>query len=140
MTRTYAADTSVPVERSRGEIEKILTKFGADQFGYGVTAEAAMVQFRARGRMIRFTLPLPNPAKYRTPIQRDQATRAAWRSLVLSIKAKTVAVESRIVTFEEEFLAQTVLPEGLTVAQHVLPKIKKAYDENATPSLLPHYK
>jgi hypothetical protein len=140
MTSRYASDTSVPVDRSRSEIEKMLGKFGADQFGYGSTAEAAMVQFRARGRMIRFTLPMPNPAKFRLPSQRDQAMRSAWRALVLSIKAKIVAVEANIVTFEEEFMSQTVMPDGLTVAQHALPKIKTAYAESVTPTLLPHFK
>lgn len=33
MTR-YAANTSVPADRSRGEIERILARYGADSFAY----------------------------------------------------------------------------------------------------------
>lgn len=141
MTRrnTYAGDTSVPIDRSRGEIERILHKFGADQFGYATGVDRASVGFRARGRMIRFTLPMPNPAKFRTPTQRDQAVRAAWRALVLSIKAKVVAVESNIVSFEEEFMPQTVMPDGMTVAEHTLPRIKEAYETRTMPALLPYF-
>jgi len=31
----YAEGTSVPADRSRAEIERTLTRYGADQFAYG---------------------------------------------------------------------------------------------------------
>jgi hypothetical protein len=39
----------------------------------------------------------------------EQAVRQRWRALVLVIKAKLEAVESGITSFEDEFLAHTVL-------------------------------
>lgn len=136
----YAADTSVPVDRSRAEIEKNLQRFGADQFGYAHGVDAATVAFRARGRLIRFNLPLPARNKFSAQTQYDQAVRSAWRALVLSIKAKVVAVDSGIVSFETEFLPFTVMPDGKTVAQHALPAIRDAYAGRQTPCLLPHFK
>ena len=132
----YAAETIVPVERSRAEIEKILERFGADQFGYAASSTHAQVMFRCHGRTIRFDLPLSVAAGERDKAQRD---RAAWRALVLSIKAKCVAVESQIVTFEVEFMPQTVMPDGRTVAQHALPAIEDSYKNRKAQSLLPHF-
>lgn len=43
----YAADTSVSVERSKAEIEKTLTRYGASAFAYGWEGDEAMIQFRA---------------------------------------------------------------------------------------------
>ena len=53
----------------------------------------------------------------------EQACRQRWRALSLCIKAKLEACESGITTFEEEFLAQLVLPGGVTVAEKIMPSI-----------------
>lgn len=134
--RTYAAATIVPAERSRAEIEQLLRRFGADQFGYASSASHAQVMFRANNRTLRFDLPLSVSANDREKAQRD---RSAWRALVLSIKAKIVAIESGIVTFEVEFMPQTVMPDGRTVAQHALPAIAASYEKRSAQSLLPHF-
>jgi len=47
----------------------------------------------------------------------DQVVRVAWRELFLLIKAKLVAVESRRITIQDEFLAYTVMPDGRTVSE-----------------------
>jgi hypothetical protein len=134
----YAADSSVPVERSRQEIEKTLARFGADQFGYATGTDRATVCFRARGRMIRFDLPLP-PRERLSEQQHAQRVRSAWRCLVLSIKAKLAAVESAITSFEQEFMPYTVMPDGRTAAQHALPLIEEAYQGGKVAGLLPHF-
>ena len=150
----YASHTTVTADRSRSEIEQTLTRFGADQFLYGWDNEqnAAVVQFRAKGRMIRFTLPLPDKDDERftlTPTGRrrrdgtgalkewEKATRSVWRSLALVIKAKLVAVEDGITEFEEEFLAQIVLPDNTTVGTWVLPQVERAYEIGEMPMALP---
>lgn len=60
MTR-FAENTSVSVEKSRAEIETILTRYGASQFGYATDTirGLATIQFCAKERHIRFTLNLP---------------------------------------------------------------------------------
>lgn len=153
----YAEGTSVPVERSRGEIEQTLARYGADQFLYGYDQEQAVVAFRADGRQVRFTLPMPDRTSRDITHKRvnqhsggmvvrsqaeqvkayEQAQRQAWRALALVIKAKLEAVESGIVTFEQEFLAHMVLPNGQTVGDWVEPQLAAAYEGGGMPELMP---
>ena len=146
----YAAKTSVGTDRSRGEIERTLERWGADNFAYGKTAEKAMIAFTFEGRQVRFTVPMPNrndkeftrtdTGRVRTESAAteawQQATRQQWRALALVIKAKLAAVESGIVTFEQEFLPHVVMPDGRTVAEHVIPAVAEAYRLTTVPPLL----
>lgn len=146
----FAENTDVPVERSRAEIERNLTRYGADQFFYGWDENGSVfVQFRAHKRMIRFVLSLPDknetrflqtPARNRTR-SADQALaaweqecRRSWRALALVIKAKLEAVATEITSFEAEFLAHIVLPDNTTVHQQVGPLIEEAYSKGRIPS------
>lgn len=146
----YAERTDVSAEKSRNEIEKILRKYGADQFMYGWETKRAMVQFRAHERSIRFIVVMPDQSDFDfTPSQHqrrtpdaalkafEQATRQRWRGLTLVIKAKLEAVEAGITEFEEEFLAHIVLPDGTTVGDWALPQVARAYDMGEMPKALP---
>lgn len=141
MTR-YAQDTSVSSDRSRAEIERILARYGAQQFMYGWDQDSAIVGFVARGRQVRFLLPLPDREAREfthTPSRGnrrsdsqieaayEQAVRQRWRALALVIKAKLEAVEAGIVTFDEEFGMHFMLPNGKTVGEAILPQIDAAY-------------
>ena len=150
----YAADTNVPVDRSKAEIERILARYGATEFASAWSGRTALVAFRAHDRMVKFTLPLPDPAdkQYRhTPTGRvrrgawgedraraawEQDCRQRWRSLALAIKAKLEAVASGIATFEQEFLAHIMLPDGRTVASWISPQIAQAYRDGRVPKAL----
>lgn len=50
----YAEGTDVPVERSRAEIERLLTRYGAQRFMSGWDRESATIAFEANGRRVRF--------------------------------------------------------------------------------------
>jgi len=150
VTYAYAADTSVTSDRSRAEIERTITRYGAQQFAYGWDHGHALVGFKMRDRQVRFALPLPDrqsKAFTRTPTGRgrttvqanaayEQAVRQRWRALALVIKAKLEAVQTGIVTFEQEFAMHMVMPDGSTVADHVLPAIEQAYATGTVPPLL----
>lgn len=60
----YAENTSVPSDRSRAEIEKTLTRYGATAFAYGWSGATAQIMFEIRttrgGRRVRFALPMPD--------------------------------------------------------------------------------
>jgi hypothetical protein len=131
----YAATTRVPVDRTRSEIEQVLTRYGADQFISGWERGRAMLGFRIKNRQVRFelTLPVPDPRR-QTKI--DQETRQRWRALLLVIKAKLEAVASDITTLEQEFLAHIVLPDNSTVGSRLIPQIAAAYDTGKMPKLL----
>lgn len=153
MRRRYAERTEVPVDRSRSEIERLLARYGADQFMYGSDHTRAMIAFRANGKHVRFLLPLPDAKEDRfrkTPTGRirrnpeaptaqyEAECRRRWRALALSIKGKLEAVDTGIAIFDSEFMAHIVMPDGKTVGEHVLPSIDAAYSTGKMPrALLP---
>jgi hypothetical protein len=117
---------------------------------YGWAQESAVVQFIAEGRQIKFVLTLPDRADpefthhSRGPRSDEAALKAweqgcrqRWRALALCIKAKLEAVESGISTFEDEFLAHTVLPDGSTAGDWLRPQIAEVYRTGKMPSMLP---
>src|SRR6266542_3554576 len=84
--RAYAARTTVPVEKTRAEIERLLTKHGAAQLGIVTDADRglAMVLFTLAGRQVRLRVPLPRlddvgPAR-RTSARDRQVERWHQRS------------------------------------------------------------
>ena len=140
----------MPVERSRAEIEKLLSRHRCTKFMAGVDHEAhrATVQFQAHNRIVKFEIDLPNPSdpKFRkmknsylqrstTGVQKavEQEERTKWRALLLVIKAKLEAVESHIATFEDEFLAHVLLPNQQTVAQYIGPTVAQIYETGRMP-------
>jgi hypothetical protein len=146
----YAENTTVSVEKSRAEIERLLTRHKCAKFMAGVDHEQhlATVQFQAHNRIIKFDLTLPNPAdpKFKkiknSYLQRtasgitkvvEQEERRVWRALLLVIKAKLEAVESGIATFEDEFLAHVLLPNQQTVAQFIGPTVDQIYQTGRMP-------
>lgn len=150
----YAQSTEVRSDQSRLEIERTLKRYGADAFMYFEDRGRAAIAFRAAERHIRFMLPLPDPKSREfthTPVkgqirspeaQRDayeQAIRQRWRALALVIKAKLEAVEAGISVFEDEFMANIVLPDGKTVGEFMRPQIESAYRTGNMPPLLPYY-
>ena len=56
----YAATTSVTSEKSRAEIERTLSKYGATSFAYGWEETRSVIGFRIENRQVRFVLPLPD--------------------------------------------------------------------------------
>ncbi len=138
----YAQSTTVSIEKTQSEIQTLLRKFGSDDIGIRTNNEFGQIGFSCRGRLIRFTLPLPLPtdkvfSKDARGFQRtakaglaawEQACRTRWRALLLCIKAKLEAVDSKIEHFEEAFLAQTVNPgTGKTVAEEIRPMLIESY-------------
>jgi len=139
----YAKDTSVAVERTEAEIKAVIRRYGATAFASMEAKGSAMIAFEMQGRHVAFRLPLPDvadkefqrtPAKglARSPQQQlaawEQACRSRWRALFLCIKAKLESVEAGIETFEDAFLAHIQMPDGMTVGEHVRPRIAQAYN------------
>jgi hypothetical protein len=148
----YATDTHVSVEKSRSEIEATINRYGATGFISGWQGNQAMVTFEMRDRRLKFLLPLPDRTEDRfksTPGGRkqrsdyaalaawEQACRQLWRPLALAIKAKLEAVECGISEFDSEFMANTVLPNGMTVGETLLPKMAHIVKTGKLPPLLP---
>jgi hypothetical protein len=110
-----------------------------------------MVGFEVHDHQVRFLLPLPDRTSRRythTPsrgtrrspavaaAEYEKAVRQRWRALALVVKAKLEAVESGIVTFEQEFLSHLVLPGGRSVYETVQPQLQQALEAGRPPALL----
>lgn len=151
MAASYAKGTEVTKARSRAEIEETLERFGATGFMSGQDGRTAIVAFQARDRRILFRLTMPDPSDPRlrlTPtgkVRTGQSSadayaaeeRRLWRALLMTIKAKLVSVEEGIETFEQAFMAHVMMPDGLTLGEHVAPRIAQAYESGQMPPLLP---
>ena len=135
----YADKTTVPSPKTRMQIEQLLGKHQAKQYGTFVDHELlrARVQFRLQDRIVRFSVALPDPKTFRQSTNYEQAERQRWRALLLVIKAKLEAVESKITTFEEEFLAHIVMPNDQTVGDLVRPQIAEVYKTGKLPASQP---
>lgn len=148
----FAKDTSVSVSASKAEIERIVERYGATGFMSGWNAERAVIAFAMSGRQVRLLLPMPSKDELRfthssrgarspeTALKEwEQACRQRWRALSLVIKAKLEAVDSGISVFEDEFMANIVLPDGRTISEEIRPKIAAAYESGRVQPLLPDY-
>lgn len=146
----YAEKTKTSADKSRAEIERALLKAGATRFAYMAEENKAAIMFVFHDMMVRFTLPFPdrNDKKFtHTGNMRmlrsreaalkswEQACRSSWRALYLCIRAKLESVESGITTFEKEFLAHFVMPNGRTVADELLPQLEEASRTGKLPRL-----
>jgi hypothetical protein len=134
----YAHDTRVPVSQSRAEIERLLDRHKAKQFGTAVDYDLlqARVQFRLHDRIVRFVIALPDRKKYGDGVRFERAERQKWRALLLVIKAKLESVENAIETFEQAFLANVVMPNDRTVAEIMAPLIAESYKGGTMPKAL----
>lgn len=135
----YAATTDVPVDRTRNQIEGLLTAHGAKAFGYATENGRAMIRFnilRDDGSgiiAVQMVLNLPDPKAEEFTLSptgktrdRDaalksweQACRASWRALHLVIKAKLEAVSLGISTIEREFMPDVLTKSGQTIGELV---------------------
>lgn len=148
----FAEGTEVPVAKTRGEIEALVMKHGAQNFGSGWIKDLrAGISFGLRGRLLRFELELPSTDEARTALRKrrggwghrttpaditkwtDQEARRRWRCLLLIIKGKLEAVQSGIHTFDQEFLSHIVTDNNLTIYE----RLKNARTTAGVPLLPP---
>lgn len=146
---SYAEGTSVSPEKSRMEIEQTLSRYGATSFAYMSDQKRACVGFQVKGRTIRIIIAKPDGTtlqrtgkqRWGYPSEKQRAdwveseTRRRWRSLLLVIKAKLEAVESKIATFDDEFMAYVVMPNGQTMGEWMHPQIEEAIKNGQMPQL-----
>lgn len=144
----YAAKTDVSVSSTKAEIEDLLTKFGCDRFASVNEPQRSAIMFERRGLRYRVMLPLTRPEDHLKnvagiplgSVQARQAfdleTRRRWRSLLLVLKSKLVAVEDGISSLEEEFLANVVLPDGDTLGERIIPEVREVARTGKLPPLV----
>jgi hypothetical protein len=147
----YASGTKVASSVSRDQLEKLLRARGATGFMYGWDDAQghATILCRISERLIRLSVKSPDPDDFRrTPTGKPRTSAAVatmvadeerrlWRSLLLVVKARMVAIDDGVETFESAFLPWIVLPDGRTVAEWLGPQLAEAYETHEMPSMLP---
>ena len=124
--------TSVPVERSQGQIRKLLSGAGASRLAFAEERDDdgqrwAAVQFVVGLHAVRLRVPLKpvDEREVRAKLNRsrtktideirdvlyEQEERRIWRVLAWNLKARMVAVDEQVETFEEAFLAHLLDPQ-----------------------------
>ncbi len=116
---SYAEKTKVDVGKSRDEIETLLEKRGATAFFSGGMNGKIFVAFELNNLKVRFEIGAPDFGD-------KQGQKQRWRALLLCIKAKMIAIDENIETFEEAFLAHFVTNGGLTVGDQIIPHLPEA--------------
>jgi len=152
MRRHFAEDTSVPVSRTRGDIDSLLRKWGCkgiqwtDQFEDGLVILRFAWLFKDNSYMARFVLKLPTEAELReraidgrsynkvSPNKlarlQEQQGQQEHRVLLLWLKAAFNAVEAGIVKAEEIFLPFIEGKNGQTVGEAILPRLNMLLTNN----------
>jgi hypothetical protein len=151
---TYAAATSVSVEKSRAELEELLRRAGAQKRAVGVDEERgqATIFFVLAARQVRLSIALPTIETYRFTTWRgrqvscsgdeqrrrwEQACRTRWRAMVLLVRAKLEAVALGLTTIEHEFLADILLFDGRRVGEAAAPQLESQYGQGTSSFMLP---
>ncbi len=136
---TFAQSTTVTIEKSRADVERLLEKFGTTAFAYFRSELKEQVAFAYRKMAVRLDIPVPSPSDDTirlTPAGHDRAPaeiekrwraehRRRWRCLFLVVKAKLVGIADGIETFEEAFLAHMVIG-GHTLGERIVPQLERA--------------
>jgi len=139
-------NTDVTVEKSQGELRKLLTKYGADRFTFGESIDLeglrwVGVEFTHDGHLVRLVAPLKpaDPKWVKQKVQRartktaadfeaehtEQENRRIWRVVFWSLKSRMVAIEEGVETFEQAFLAHLVDPgTDRTLWQRLAPAVE----------------
>jgi hypothetical protein len=151
--RPYAAGTKVPEMQTFHELKRVMLRYGAEQFGTYGTLEAEVVMFAFNGLTYRFTLPMPTceadlvrireaarQSKRAIPqgenaMQQERDRR--MRALLAVIRAKLIAIDEGITTFEQEFLPHVVTGDGRTVAEATIPALAEGVRRGSIPKSLP---
>lgn len=154
--RKYAEGTTVDAHGTQFDIMKTLSRFGVGNHAFGTQAnedgtKTSSIAFAHGGLTYRIAITIPSPKDKRfqlTDQGRQRAPKAAedaynseerrlWRSLLAVIKAKLIAVDDQITTFEKEFLPYIITGDGRTVGEVLVPQLQKAALEGNVPSALP---
>jgi hypothetical protein len=147
--RSYAQGTKVDAHGTQFDIMKALSRFGVAKHAFmSETCEdgsqRAAVAFEYAGLNYKISVLTPPPdheafthsegGRARTQIQATTAyeseIKRRWRSLYAVIKAKLIAVDDDVATFEQEFMAYILTGSGETLYESLEPELKKAAERS----------
>lgn len=121
------ATTTVAVSKSQEELRVLLRRHGAESFQFGEGRRGddrlAGVEFSHRGHRVVLLVPIKIPAasemkrieraarkKHGSLVPDEWAEQRTWRVIAWTLRARMVAVEEGVETFEQAFLPHIVNP------------------------------
>lgn len=146
--------TGVSVEKSQGDIRKLLTKYGAQRFSFTqglaeddrrwVQLEFIHAAEYDRPHLIRLAVPLKEPdnAALKNKARRahsrtlaeitneayEQEERRIWRVIYYSLKSRMESVAEEVETFEQAWLPHIVDPgTGATLWDRIRPTVEAGH-------------
>ena len=151
--------TTVPVEKSQGELRKLLAGHQASRFAFGEETDSAgvawaAVSFAHGSHAVRMRVPhkpvdpravsrklMRARSKTKADIEHElveQEARRIWRVMAWNLKARLVAVEEGVETFEEAFLAHLIDERtGQTIYEQLVQDGRVELAAPLMPALMP---
>lgn len=156
MTTNAYKTTSVPVERSKEAIRKLLIAFQVRGIQFSEDFETRIINVKfakeINGNMrtvsVSMTVPEPPPAKRKRSVsyrngrmvygklpqeRQEQMARATYRALHDWLKSQFVAVEFGLLTFEDVFLShfELIMEDGnvTTVGRMIKPSLESGFKQ-----------
>lgn len=146
MPKKYAAQTSIPVGKSKGEIDKLLREWGCTRIGWEENVKTGEVVLRfvwSKDQNVyaaKMVVKIPDeksirarpevlnertgkPSDIRVAKALEAAGRSELRILLLWLKAAFNAVEMGLTTAEIIFLPFFMMPDDQTVGDVIVPKL-----------------
>jgi len=140
----------VSSDRSIAEIRKAGERYGATGFMFGTSDGTSVIAFQLQNRAIRIRVQSPRLEDFRlTPKgsernatamrnECEKTSRQRWRAIAAVIKAKLEAIENKVSSLDDEFLAHVLVDDKYTVAEALRDGIAKVYfGDNASRLFLP---
>lgn len=132
---SFASQTTVSVEKTRAEIDRLLGKHGAGHRGIMVDEGKNLAQIAFVIHSRRYRLDVPMPKNVGVQRQYDQACRTRWRTILLTLKAKFELVDLGISSIEKEFLGDMILQNGQSLHLAVAEAIRTGLASGEAPVL-----
>ena len=126
---SFAEGTTVPVERSRGEIEKLISKYGANEFSSGLQNERAGIQFCVQGRRVRFALVLPDQEWARDVVMKRKRSGYYRRESIPARGVASVSPPARAYRYP-----RTAVKDGIQSARSRVRHSMNPCSSTATPA------
>lgn len=132
----YAKTTTVSVEKSKVQIQRLLTDWGITEFYFGTSIRGDGIGFSWNGRTYKWNVKMAKQEGL-TEKQQQQVKRQRWRLFYMSLKMKLEEIDGGDETFEDQFLAKMCLPDGSTVSDFMkLPENVTLLSQAKMPKLL----
>ena len=148
----YARNTSVSIDSSRAEVDRLLRRAGAQKCMSGWDDDSAFVAFVMDNVPVKLSIQMPKKEKFvqtETGRQRkqssvnqawEQACRQRMREFCLLLKSKLVSVSIGLRSIEHEFYADICLPStGKTIFETQGDFINEAITSGKLQPLLPGF-